>query len=177
MAERLFPIENGMTGTARTSHDLRYRYTLERRWAPRGVSGDGVLWVMLNPSTADAREDDHTIRRCIAFSRGFLFRSLTVVNLFALRTTYPAELRRAEDPVGPDNGATICKAAQEAQAVIVAWGAHPFARQRSEMVLAMIRRNLFYTTKIHCLGPRTMKGFPRHPARLAADLPMEVFRG
>jgi hypothetical protein len=42
-----------------------YSYSLTRRWA----HGPKALFVMLNPSTADAMVDDPTIRRCIGFAR------------------------------------------------------------------------------------------------------------
>jgi hypothetical protein len=61
---------------------------------------------MLNPSTADERRDDPTIRRCIGFSRARGFGGKTVVNLFALRTPEPRDLREHADPIGPDNDRT-----------------------------------------------------------------------
>jgi hypothetical protein len=51
---------------ATISADGRYRYRLERWWDEHVPA---VLFVMLNPSTADARDDDPTIRRCVAFAR------------------------------------------------------------------------------------------------------------
>lgn len=169
---------DGIERSALLSGDHVYRYTLERRWEPRGASGDGALWVMLNPSTADAEIDDQTIRRCISFSRALGFRSLKVVNLFALRATDPDELRKADDPIGPHNDRTLELEAAEAQQIIVAWGAQPtFWRQhRAEMVTALLRRCAFYAQDLKCLG-RTSKGHPRHPSRLANDTKLEVFRG
>jgi hypothetical protein len=77
-----------------------YRYALWRVW-------DGnrppLVFVMLNPSIADAERDDPTIRRCLGFACAWGYGALTVVNLFALRATCPHTLRRAADPVGPDN--------------------------------------------------------------------------
>ena len=40
-----------------------YRYLLWRRWQP---SAPVVNFIMLNPSTADAVQDDPTVTRCIA---------------------------------------------------------------------------------------------------------------
>lgn len=165
-----------MIREATLSGDGLYRYTLERRWLPRGASGDGALWVMLNPSTADHKVDDPTIRRCISFSRGFGFRSLTVVNLFALRATDPDELRRADDPIGPNNDKALELAAKEAQQVIVAWGAQPtkWRQHRAEMVTALLRRSLFYASDLKCLG-RTQKGHPKHPLYLPATTELKRY--
>jgi hypothetical protein len=105
-----------------------YRYLLGRRIG----GGDRVgLWVMLNPSTADANEDDATIRRCIGFARREGCGLLEVVNLFAYRATDPAALRLADDPVGPANDHFISKAVERAALVVVAWGAlrRPLARR------------------------------------------------
>src|SRR5215510_5582686 len=82
----------------------RYRYMLRRTW---DHSKPRVLFVMLNPSTADAEIDDATIRSCIRLAKGAGYGSFEVVNLYALRATDPAELQRADDPVGPKNNDII----------------------------------------------------------------------
>ena len=81
-----------------------YRYSLTRVW-------DDVLpmciFVMLNPSTADADIDDPTIRRCINFAKREGCGSLMVVNLFAYRATSPADMKAAVDPIGSGNPTTL----------------------------------------------------------------------
>ncbi len=78
---------------------MSYRYTLSRTWDT--LTGVGtVVFVMLNPSTADEHVDDPTIRRCISFAKAAGFAGLYVVNLFAWRATKPADLWAADDPVG-----------------------------------------------------------------------------
>jgi hypothetical protein len=180
VAEQLFASgyepEGDAVMSATFSGDNRYRYTLMRRWAERGASGDGALWVMLNPSTAGAAEDDPTIRRCIGFSKGFGFRSLTVVNLFAFRATRPRDLWAQEDPVGPDNDPTIALAAREAQTIILAWGASLNATERGRAVVDILRANAFYTQRLVCLG-RTKQGGPRHPLYVKSDTKLETFHG
>ncbi len=92
-----------------------YRYTLWRIWdehKPR------VLFVLLNPSTANAIQDDATLRRCIHFARSWSYGSLEIVNLFALRATNPIHLRQAADPIGPCNDLYIREAAARATLLI-----------------------------------------------------------
>lgn len=102
----------------------KYRYTLLRAWneleAPRRV-----LWIMLNPSTADADEDDQTIRKCMAFSKRWGYDGLMVGNLYAWRSTSPAELLaagRTQDIVGPEADRYLAEMLQSAELVICAWG-------------------------------------------------------
>lgn len=113
-----------MHRAAEISGCKQFRYLLSRRWA----NGLALTFIMLNPSTADALEDDHTIRKCIGFAKRFGFAGIVVVNLFAYRATDPAELRRAGFPPGPlnlDYLLTVTGEATKAGAPIVcAWGAH-----------------------------------------------------
>jgi hypothetical protein len=141
-----------------------YRYTLDRSWsgAPRGV----VNWIMLNPSTADANTDDPTIRRVIAFTWSWGYCDLVVTNLFALRSTDPDRLRRALDPIGPENDRHILEAAMQAQLVVCAWGAHGSYLGRDKAVLAMLRGR---GIKPHALK-LTLAGRPVHPLYLPSHL-------
>jgi len=110
---------------------------------------------MLNPSMADAEQDDPTLRRCMGFAQGWGFSTLSVHNLFALRATDTKELLTANDPVGP-LGDVEFLVATTADLVIAAWGAGvPFDRDRQAM-------EMLKGTPLYCLG-RTKDGHPRHP--------------
>lgn len=97
----------------------RYRYTLERSWAtlPRYV-----LWIMLNPSTADAMTNDATIRRCVRYAKDWSFTGILVGNLYAYRATQPSELFSAPDPIGSENDAALLELVTRSQLIVCAWG-------------------------------------------------------
>ncbi len=151
----------GMRRDAYVTVDGLYRYTLTRRWEP----GPGeqatrpVLWIGLNPSTADGLTDDATVRRIVGFTRGFGYSAFTLVNLFALRSRDPGVLAAAPDPVGPTNNATIGIESSRAGLVVAAWGAHPFARERAAQVVERLRGR---DVALWCLA-LTKDGAPRHP--------------
>lgn len=168
-------------GGAVISEDGRYRYRLERRWSK--VPGT-ALFVMLNPSTADAEKDDPTIRRCVGFAKGWGLGHLIVTNVFALRATDPEELALERDPVGPENEGHLRKAAQEADVIVVAWGAGPrrlFAVRY--LRLASVISDLAGPSTISqplgrplwCLGT-TKNGSPRHPLYLPKDTGLKLWR-
>lgn len=145
-----------------------YRYTLRRAWG----GGPRLLFVMLNPSTADALADDPTIRKCMRIARLNCCDGIDVVNLFAYRATDPRMLAMAQDPVGPDNDYWIGMAAlrRNTRAVIAAWGANAAARIRGEYV----RDNLLRGIPLLCLGC-TKDGSPRHPLFVRDNKPLEVY--
>lgn len=155
--------------TART-----YRYLLTRIW---DAKKQPVVFLMLNPSTADALEDDATIRRLVTPKTGFARRmgagGLIVVNLFAVRSTDPRVLRHHEDPVGPLNDAFIRQATDRASVVVAAWGAAGVEHNgRGARVAEALRaRNV----ALQCLGT-TSTGQPRHPLYLPSDADLEPYR-
>lgn len=132
-----------------------YRYSLTRQWAQ---GGNQITFVLLNPSTADAHQDDPTIRRCLRFAQAWGFSALEVVNLFAYRATRPSLLRGARDPVGPENDAYLAAATSRAALVLLAWGTHGGLANRHQAVLALLRAQ---RPALHCLG-LTRDGHPRH---------------
>ncbi len=158
----------------------RYRYALHRQWhearriphgSVLGFDKSVVLWIMLNPSTADATQDDPTIRRCVGFSQAWGFDGLVVVNLFAVRATNPKALRLREDfyqsehaaLIGPENDATILREAERAPLIIAAWGNHGALYSRAEEVCELIG-----TEKVRHLGLTKMLQ-PRHPLYVRAN--------
>ena len=142
-----------------------YRYWLKRRWS----DAPGVVFIGLNPSTADAHTDDATLRRIVNFAANWGFGAATVVNLFAWRTPRPEVLKRATDPIGPRNNHWLRKMARGGEPMVVAWGNHGIHQGRDRAVLALLEDPL-------CLGV-TKAGHPRHPlyargtARLSAFPP------
>jgi hypothetical protein len=136
-----------------------WRYSLMRELGPP-LGGGTVVFIGLNPSTADERRDDPTIRRCIGFARSWGFARLKVLNLFALRATKPAALLAADDPVGPENDSIIYEELGVADLVVCAWGAFPNGG-RSADVLQLVAAP-------HCVGV-TKNGSPRHPLYVRAS--------
>lgn len=150
---------HGMQRAAQISPCGRYRYTLGRRWGDGGTVG----FLMLNPSTADARKDDPTLRRCIGFARDWGYGGVTVANLYAYRATKPADLWKAADPIGPANDAHLTAVADGCDLLVAAWGAHA-KPDRVAAVLALPGMN-----RLHALA-LTASGQPGHPLYLRGDL-------
>lgn len=158
-----------MTSAAIISTCGTYRYTLHRsipsvlRWVKP------CLFVMLNPSTADATKDDPTIRRCVGFAKREGCTGMTVVNLFALRATDPAELAKHADPFGPDDEADL--------AALVALQGKPRRKVTAAKVLALIARDgeggaKRRTTTIIPIENPCAEGHPRHPLYIKGDQPL-----
>lgn len=153
------------------SHDLFFRYKLWRRWDSPILQRKGtVLWVMLNPSTADEVNLDPTIRRCEDFTKAWGFSGLVVCNLFGLRSKNPKDLYKALasgiDPTGGmANDRAIMAEAAKADMVISAWGVHGAIKNRGPHMLdALLEKRA-----VHHLGLNADRS-PRHPLYLPAGL-------
>jgi len=148
-----------------TTRSPSYRWTLERDLGDLLSPEDRhVVLCGLNPSTADAERDDPTSRRVIGFARREQATRLTMVNLYAARTTDPKRLKDFDDPVGGANDHAISDAARRADLIIAAWGKPP-----SKAGEARARRVLDLLTAagdVYRLGPATSEGHPRHPLYL-----------
>lgn len=132
-----------------------YRYALTREWG----EGPRLLFVMLNPSTADERRNDPTVERCERRARTLGFGAMRVANIFAFRATDPRVLKAAAAPVGPGNDQVLREGAQWADQVLCAWGAHGGHLGRGREVEVLLRQNAL---RLCHLG-LTLQGFPRHP--------------
>lgn len=159
---------NAKASAAVISRDGKYRYKLSRRWT---LGSNRSVWIMLNPSTADAAKDDATIRRCISFAKRWGCDGIEVYNLFALRSRHPIKIEMVDDPVGPDNARWLSRAAQTTGKVIAAWGAcsTPLQMRRANEVIQSLLRDR--RVLLSTLG-LTKGGQPRHPLYVRDDAPL-----
>jgi hypothetical protein len=151
--------------------DHTYRYCLWRVWAPVAPK---MMYVMLNPSTADAATDDDTIEQCVHFAARDGFGSIAVVNLFAYRATNPdaiKKLRNKESAIGPDNLRYNERELRRTDLIVLAWGAHgsTYGRHLDDDVRLLCKQY-----DVYCLG-KTKDGHPRHPLRLPLDTRFERY--
>ena len=121
------------------SPDRGYRYWLEAKVS--GGDGRVCMFLMLNPSTADAVKSDPTVSTCKRFARDWGYGTVRVCNLFALRSPYPKTLRDSSYPVGTENDEWIKTNARNADVVVCAWGNHGTHLDRSTYVRRMLDRD------------------------------------
>jgi len=135
-----------------------FRYTLWRTWDKQKPY---VMFIGLNPSTADESKDDPTIRRCMGFAKAWGFGGLCMTNLFAYRATDPNKMKAWPDPIGLHNDAWLIRVATDAGLVVAAWGNHGNHLSRAADVRRLI-------DGMCCLGT-TKQGEPKHPLYLSSN--------
>jgi hypothetical protein len=141
-----------------------FRYSLSRVWNPKLPK---VMFVGLNPSTADEQKDDPTVRRCITFAQKWSFGGLVLVNLFAYRSTDPEGLLEVDDPIGTENDTHILANARAVGRIVLIWGTKGTLLDRDQHVIT-------FFPDAHCLG-FTKDGHPKHPLYLVGNTRMRPF--
>lgn len=149
-----------MIRDALITRDGLCRLWLRRTW---DAALPSILWGMLNPSDADAEQDDPTVRRVVNFSATWGYGSCLIVNAYAFRATSPHALRAAGYRQHPDNHGHIETALRQTDCTVAAWGAS-IQPDRERLLLAQLRAY----RPIYCLGV-TKNGHPKHPLYLRAD--------
>jgi len=148
--------ERNMKKGAQFSDCRKYRYALWRTWR----EDDHVMFIGLNPSTADETQDDPTIRRCINYAKDWGFGGIYMLNLFAYRTTKPKELLKAEKPIGIENDAYLKMYHAKEGLNIACWGTRGVYKGRGDEVLSLLGKE-----NLSCFG-LTKNGQPKHPLYL-----------
>ena len=144
--------KNGMYSRVQYSSCMKYRYSLSREWCSKAPK---VLFLLLNPSTANEEFDDPTIIRCRKRALALGFGSIIVCNLFALRSKYPKQLLTDHEPIGPENDKVILAACNKIKSqpyqprVICGWGTNGVILGRADHVKEILVKNSVNT---YCLG-------------------------
>ena len=141
------------------SKDRLYRYALWRIWNDKLPK---VLFIGLNPSTADEIKDDPTIRRCIRYAQDWGYGGYIMGNIFAFRSTDPKKLKIIENPVGNENNFWLKKLHKEASLTIGAWRNHGKYLNQGKIIINLI-------DNLYCLKV-TKEGHPSHPLYLPSNL-------
>ena len=128
-------IDQGDSSGAIFSPCGKYRYSLWREWDNAKPT---VVFIGLNPSTANENDDDPTLRRCINFAKDWGFGKLIMVNLFAIRATNPDVMRTAKEPIGKNNDLTLLEECTRADLVVAAWGNHGSHLERNSNVKKLL---------------------------------------
>ncbi|MDG1816882.1 MAG: DUF1643 domain-containing protein [Glaciecola sp.] len=148
-----------MNKDAIVSDNQLYRYQLSRVW---DSSLPMVMFICLNPSTADGSDDDPTILKCIKYARGWGYGGLLMGNLFAYRATEPSDMKKAKDPIGPLNNHHLKLMSQQVDKIVCGWGNHGVYLDRDEEVKSMFDN--LYALRINKTGS------PAHPLYLKKSL-------
>lgn len=161
-------------GPAVFSEDRLYRYSLSRTWSAHKPS---VLYIGLNPSTADEVMLDPTLRRCLGFADSFACGTFHMANLFAYRATEPQDMKDALDagidPRGPENDEHILRLAAMSNLIVCCWGVHGAFMERDREVFCLLRKakHQLWTFGL------TKEGHPKHPLYLHRDTQLVRFEG
>jgi len=148
------------------SEDRKFRYSLWRMWGREKP----LLFIGLNPSTANEIKNDATITRSMSRAVKLGFGGLLVGNLYSLVSTNPKELLGDGDfghAIGEFNDYYLREMVRLSGQIICGWGSFPAAKLRVETVIKMI-------PEPYCLGVNA-DGQPKHPLYIGYDTPMIKF--
>lgn len=140
-------------GGATFSSDKTRRTFLWRSWEV----GPRVMFICLNPSTADGKKDDQSTRKMRGFAERIGCGSFMLYNIFDFKATNPRMLYKMtlEQLCSPNNFAMIRAAARDVRYVICAWGTHGKLHGQGEAMLEFLRtrdvKNL-YALKMNADG-------------------------
>ena len=152
-----------------------HRYALHRHLGFPALDKRSMLFVMLNPSTADVATNDATVRRCLYFARREDMTDLLIGNLWPLVSTSPRALFNQRIARGDErlNETWLRTMAAKAERIVCAWGHWGEIQAQGRHIHDRICE-WGHGDKLRCLGT-TLSGEPRHPLRLRRDTPLEPF--
>ena len=148
----------------------RFRYLLWRRW---DASLPLLGWLALNPSAADASDEDQSSRKFRGFAERLGFGGYITANLYAWIDTYPEDLRAAGYLVGDENDAHTETMVRTCDAVICAWGSNARGLARPAEAVSIIRR----AGRTPLALKVNRDGTPAHPLMLPYSCKLQPFGG
>ena len=150
-----------MIRRAEFSIDKKERYSLKREW---DKSKNKILYIMLNPSLADDKNDDPTIRRLVSFTKKYNYGGFLVGNIFTTITPNPKELDKSKG-MSDKNFEELIKLINKVDQIVYAWG--------SSIEEPQLLKKLVLSPK--CFG-KNVNGTPKHPLYVPSQTKLINFR-
>lgn len=154
-------LPEGIDSGAIFSPCQKYRQLLYRRWDSEAARPGYVLWIGMNPSTADGTVDDPTVFKERKYTTRWGYADYRKCNVMDYRATQPSMLLgEGIEPCSEANLPTLLNLASEAALVVLGFGApHKKLRKYGERVIAELRK---LSKPLYCLNV-TKDGLPVHP--------------
>ena len=146
---------------AEISNDRKERFSLSRVW---DIKKPKLLYIMLNPSIADDKRDDPTIKRLIFFTKKYRYGGFYVANLFTQITPYPKELNM-DNRSKKNNLKIINDLIKKSDSIVYAWG----------NLVSEPRELMEIIDNPLCFG-KNLNGTPKHPLYLPSNSKLLKFR-
>ena len=137
------------------------RYRLWRIWDPEKPL---LLYVLLNPSHADAQTDDRTVSKLIQFSRDWEYGGFYLGNIHSYISSDPKLLVHHLIPNEPLNIFHLKEMAKKSKKIVLGWGNSGKLPQWLKHI----------TTQPYCLGIN-QNGSPKHPLYLSRKTTLNPF--
>lgn len=145
-----------MERTALFSRDKQYRYRLSRQW---DVQKPMILFIMHNPSTADAFKEDRTLTRIINYAKDWGYGGLYVGNLFPYCSIKPQINKTLPQAIIQRNQKHIKAMHQKVSITVLAWG-------NKQNIPKWIKKNI---PNPYCII-QNKQNIPKHPLYLKKNL-------
>ena len=153
------------SGCVWAGQNNQYRYVLKRVW---DRSKPKISFIGLNPSVADERIDDNTVRKCITIARRDGFGTMTMLNVFGYRSTDPSVLKNLQNAEGTLNDQYILEECRAASKIVAAWGSH-VPDERHQLLLKLLSEFTLWCFAIN------KDGKPKHPLYVSNKSPLILY--
>lgn len=150
----------------------KYRYMLHIKW---DATKPSKMFIGLNPSTADERQDDPTVRRCKDYCQRWGYGGLLMTNACAFRATDPKVMLAHDEPIGVGNTIAFLRYLHgihcDDTPPIAAWGKH-LLKVGSGSALYVMNRHSYLVNHYGKLDRLdfNIDNTPKHPLYLKKSL-------
>lgn len=162
-----------MLKSAKFNEDRTHRYYLSRIWDEKMSK---MLFIGINPSTADGEKDDHTVSRLVKFCQSWGFGGFYIVNLYSFISPEPEDMidhynnltNKMEKALHKQNMAVALRYGRICSMITFMWGAGIPNQTQADKYIRTFR-------DAYCFG-KTREGHPKHPLFLASHTQLTKFR-